>query len=52
MPFDGAGFEDQRGRQDPAPARRGGLREILSWVFSFSAVWLPFLAALLWVELH
>lgn len=53
MPFDGTGFEEPKdGPPDRPPVHRPARREALSWVLSFSAVWLPFLAALLWLELR
>jgi len=52
MPFDGTGFEEPRkGPGDGTPAHRPALAEALSWALSFCVVWIPFLAAVLWIEL-
>jgi hypothetical protein len=51
MPFDGTGFEQPRRRPEHGPpAARLVLREALTWIVSFSMIWLPFLAAVIWVE--
>lgn len=51
MPFDGTGYDvPRRGSGGGSPAPRSARAEALSWVISFAAVWLPFLAAVLWVE--
>jgi hypothetical protein len=53
MPFDGTGFEEpRRPHDDRSSSHRTALREALTWVLSFAAVWLPFLAAVLWLELR